>query len=312
MGNALSFLPVVGNVLDFASNLINNKANSDAATTAYNRQIAFWNMQNEYNLPSNQIQRLKSAGLNPALMYQSAASGGTASGLSGVQKSQSQAYTKFTEAAMAFLQAKNLNEQNENLKADREYKQAQTEALKQQTDFEKQKFPLMLDQASAKLKSYELANQFNDWTMSSRITAVEQIPGMNRAKQDLAEQNLKNLQWKELTEIFRIGLEISQIRKLQEETNLIELKQEYQQSMNRLASKQADILEAYGMTSAEAENTIKVANAYVARKTKWSRVAKVWSDRQQQKFDWETRWLKFGFQGIGSATDIYKAVKKPH
>ena len=312
MSGILDYLPVVGNVLDFASNIINNKANSNAATTAYNRQIAFWNMQNEYNLPSNQIQRLKSAGLNPALMYQSAASGGTASGLSGVQKSQSQAYTKFTEAAMAFLQAKNLNEQNENLKADRDYKQAQTEALRQQIEFEKQNNPIRLDQSNAKLKAMELANDFNDRTLGSRISVALQVPNMNRAKQDLAEQNLRNLKWKEQQEIFKIGIEISQIRKLQADTDLIELKQEYQRSMNRLASKQAQILETYGMTSAEAENTIKVANAYVAYKTQWSRVAKVWSDRQQQKFDWETRWLKFGFQGIGSATDIYKAVKKPH
>lgn len=31
--------------------------------------IAFWNMQNEYNLPENQVARLRSAGLNPSLAY---------------------------------------------------------------------------------------------------------------------------------------------------------------------------------------------------------------------------------------------------
>lgn len=31
--------------------------------------INFWNMQNEYNLPSAQLQRLRDAGLNPMLMY---------------------------------------------------------------------------------------------------------------------------------------------------------------------------------------------------------------------------------------------------
>lgn len=39
----------------------------------YNKQVEdtlnFWNMQNEYNLPSAQLQRLKDAGLNPMLMY---------------------------------------------------------------------------------------------------------------------------------------------------------------------------------------------------------------------------------------------------
>lgn len=35
----------------------------------YQDSIDFWKMQNEYNLPSAQLQRLKDAGLNPLLMY---------------------------------------------------------------------------------------------------------------------------------------------------------------------------------------------------------------------------------------------------
>ena len=46
---------------------------------ANKRMMKFWKMQNEYNHPRNQISRLKSAGLNPALMY-----GGSASGASGM------------------------------------------------------------------------------------------------------------------------------------------------------------------------------------------------------------------------------------
>ena len=49
----------------------------------YQRQhqdaIAFWERQNEYNLPVNQRKRLQDAGLNPALMYKGGAgSGGNA------------------------------------------------------------------------------------------------------------------------------------------------------------------------------------------------------------------------------------------
>lgn len=36
---------------------------------AYENQVKFWNMQNEYNTPSAQVSRLKDAGLNPALAY---------------------------------------------------------------------------------------------------------------------------------------------------------------------------------------------------------------------------------------------------
>ncbi|AJK28241.1 hypothetical protein [Eel River basin pequenovirus] len=48
----------------------------------WNRQSAFnremWDLQNEYNLPSAQMDRLRKAGLNPNLMYGNGASGGQA------------------------------------------------------------------------------------------------------------------------------------------------------------------------------------------------------------------------------------------
>ena len=43
--------------------------NREDATTAYNRQIEMWNMNNAYNDPSAQMERLRQAGLNPNLVY---------------------------------------------------------------------------------------------------------------------------------------------------------------------------------------------------------------------------------------------------
>lgn len=48
----------------------------------FNRQLKFWRMQNEYNLPTNQRQRLEDAGLNPALMYSNGGVANTAGQLS--------------------------------------------------------------------------------------------------------------------------------------------------------------------------------------------------------------------------------------
>ena len=46
-----------------------NQYNTQAATTAYARMQEMWNMENEYNLPTNQMARFKDAGLNPNLIY---------------------------------------------------------------------------------------------------------------------------------------------------------------------------------------------------------------------------------------------------
>lgn len=45
------------------------KYDTRAADTAYQRDVAMWNMQNAYNAPSAQMERLQKAGLNPNLVY---------------------------------------------------------------------------------------------------------------------------------------------------------------------------------------------------------------------------------------------------
>lgn len=47
--------------------------------SAWNREM--WELQNQYNLPENQMKRLRAAGLNPNLIYGNASAGGTAAGI---------------------------------------------------------------------------------------------------------------------------------------------------------------------------------------------------------------------------------------
>lgn len=44
-------------------------ANKAMAEYAYSQDKEMWNLQNEYNTPSNQMQRFKDAGLNPNMIY---------------------------------------------------------------------------------------------------------------------------------------------------------------------------------------------------------------------------------------------------
>lgn len=76
---------LIGNLLTNASVAKQNRKSRRFAEGMYERQkqdnIDFWRMQNSYNDPSAQMQRLRDAGLNPALIYGSNASG--ASGAAG-------------------------------------------------------------------------------------------------------------------------------------------------------------------------------------------------------------------------------------
>lgn len=50
-----------------------NQANMKLAEYQYTKDLEMWNKSNDYNLPQNQMSRLKAAGLNPNLVYGSGA-----------------------------------------------------------------------------------------------------------------------------------------------------------------------------------------------------------------------------------------------
>lgn len=57
--------PILGSVVSLGTGLINNIWQDSRATTAYNREREQWNLENAYNTPAAQVQRLREAGLNP-------------------------------------------------------------------------------------------------------------------------------------------------------------------------------------------------------------------------------------------------------
>lgn len=94
--NQLSPLPGiigagVGAVGNVVSSLITNASNRQLAEEARRWSLEQWNRENAYNLPVNQVRRLKDAGLNPALMY--------ANGTSSLQAATSPEVTTSKNAA---------------------------------------------------------------------------------------------------------------------------------------------------------------------------------------------------------------------
>lgn len=78
LGDALGgAVPVVGGLLqglfqrqsDRLSVQDSLRANMELAKFQYSKDLEMWNRANEYNLPANQMERFKAAGLNPNLIY---------------------------------------------------------------------------------------------------------------------------------------------------------------------------------------------------------------------------------------------------
>jgi hypothetical protein len=142
-------MPIDAGLLSAGSNVLSQGINavSTGTTNRANRRHAEkmmqwevnanrqnWQLQNEYNHPKQQMQRLKEAGLNPNLVYGNGAvaTGGQISSASG-RSPQGQApqfdlggiVSGYLDAEAKKVQIDNANEVNKNLKTERALKEAQ-------------------------------------------------------------------------------------------------------------------------------------------------------------------------------------------
>lgn len=78
----------IGNFFERGSLNYQAQLAEESAKKAYDRQVDFWNMQNQYNSPGAQMERLRNAGLNPALINANGVNN-TAGGLSSVPQASS-------------------------------------------------------------------------------------------------------------------------------------------------------------------------------------------------------------------------------
>lgn len=90
-----SIIPGAGDILGFASNLINNRSNRKLAEMQNRWNLEQWYRENEYNLPKNQLQRYKDAGINPLLAV-AGIEPGNAPQLQSAPLANQQSYTDFS------------------------------------------------------------------------------------------------------------------------------------------------------------------------------------------------------------------------
>ena len=70
---------LIGTAGSLGSSIASNKGALRRQRLADRENIRFWNMQNQYNHPKAQMERLQKAGLNPNLIYGSSVAGATGS-----------------------------------------------------------------------------------------------------------------------------------------------------------------------------------------------------------------------------------------
>ncbi|MRX90269.1 MULTISPECIES: hypothetical protein [Parabacteroides] len=144
---------LLGSALGFGSQKKTNKANMELAKyqnewqtqeneKAYQRNLQMWNLQNAYNSPTQQMARLRSAGLNPNLVYGSGVTGNSAGSTpqyqpADIKRAELSSYRGWnqglTDAVSNFLAYRSNRAQVENMEAQNSLirQQTATEATRQ-------------------------------------------------------------------------------------------------------------------------------------------------------------------------------------
>jgi hypothetical protein len=178
-------------------------------------------MQNAYNTPAKQMERLKAAGLNPALMY-GQGNVGNAMQLSGVQKANVQG-PQLAQSAAAGAQISLVN-------AQRKLMQEQAEAAKK--DAATRMFEAMTNRKSYQLKEIFQPYEINQMKASISKTFQDIAESKVRVGTYEADIALKNAQIK-LTDAQKVQATANANRLITQRDLDLEILKEYEQGFSR-------------------------------------------------------------------------------
>lgn len=162
-----------------------NRANMELAEYAYQKDLEQWNRANAYNLPENQMKRLKDAGLNPNLVYGTGAVANTQTG-------QSPKYNapKLERTALGNRQGiPNLGQY-----IDTELRQAQVDNIKADTDQKEQmanktRTETALNNIEVRIKSALEVVEVGKGKVEYRIKGQQLNEAMRAAQREAEEFN---------------------------------------------------------------------------------------------------------------------------
>lgn len=125
-------------LMDFGASMWQNTQAKKAATRAFTREVGLWQANNEYNTPAAQVQRLKDAGLNPALIYGTGASVATGNSKGAAHAPQAATPARPNIDLLSAMQLgqdlKYKSAQTQQVEANAANMRAQTDVIKAQKD----------------------------------------------------------------------------------------------------------------------------------------------------------------------------------
>lgn len=213
MANDATNAAILNTAANVSSSLIGNSGRRKSQERANEMNLAFWRMQNQYNSPEAQMDRLRKAGLNPNMIYGTSPTSavGNAGNIAPAKESDVHDIespfnnlSAFADLRRTNLQANNLAAQNDVILQESALKGAQTasegfKAKKSEIDLKKARdlYDTSVDAAKENLRQmqartvgYQLSNYIKDATKANQIE--NWIYKVRNAQMNLKGQELLN------------------------------------------------------------------------------------------------------------------------
>lgn len=193
---------------------------------AYQRSLNMWNLQNEYNSPTQQMARIRAAGLNPNLVYGNGVTGNSAGSTPQYEPAKFNAPTMqayrgwnlgISDAISQFLAYRTAKAQVDNM-------EAQNSLIRQQTATEATKQANIAASTSRSEFDLNMAKELKDVSVSSAIADMNQKQA--GATQGWTKANREVIQYELDKALFDNKIKLSH----QEYLKALQITRQFQQS----------------------------------------------------------------------------------
>lgn len=193
---------------------------------AYQRSLNMWNLQNEYNSPTQQMARIRAAGLNPNLVYGNGVTGNSSGSTPQYEPAKFNAPTMqayrgwnlgISDAISQFLAYRTVKSQVDNM-------EAQNSLIRQQTATEATKQANIAASTSRSEFDLNMAKELKDVSVSSAIADMNQKQA--GASQGWTKANREVIQYELDKALFDNKIKLSHQKYLQ----ALQITRQFQQS----------------------------------------------------------------------------------
>lgn len=193
---------------------------------AYQRSLNMWNLQNEYNSPTQQMARIRAAGLNPNLVYGNGVTGNSSGSTPQYEPAKFNAPTMqayrgwnlgISDAISQFLAYRTVKAQVDNM-------EAQNSLIRQQTATEATKQANIAASTSRSEFDLNMAKELKDVSVSSAIADMNQKQA--GASQGWTKANREVIQYELDKALFDNKIKLSN----QEYLKALQIVRQFQQS----------------------------------------------------------------------------------